>query len=179
MQPGPLGNAIGLRTWAGQKPDKRVVRRRRRKTLKLWFLIQDVSWIEFNKGEKYASYHPSHLHRKIICLLNYGLRTCLISPLLDESGNTDVHWAQALAGKTRPAHGSQRLDIYTQAEFVCNGIIPSNLRLKTVNRWWLSSMIKTISTQTLSFKERSHKVEAKIMNIGGMYPFNSYFLSAS
>ena len=149
MQPGPLGNASGLRTWAGQKPDRWIVRRCRRKTLKLWLQTQDVSWMEFNKGGKYASYHPPHLNHKIICSLNYGLRPCLIRPLLDELGNTDVLWAQALAGKTRPAHVNQWLNIYVQVEFVCNGIIPSNVRLQTINTWWLSYMRKTISTKTL------------------------------
>ena len=180
MQPGPLENANGLRTWAGQKPGRWVVRRWRRKTLKLWFLTQDVSWIEFNKGETYASYGPPHLNHKIICSFNYSLRPFLISPLLDELGNTDIQWAQALPGKTRPAHVNQQLNVYVQAEFVCNGIIPSNVRLKTINTWWLSYMIKTISTQTLYDKNQStHKVEAKIMSIRVMYPFNRYFLSAS
>lgn len=40
-------------------------------------------------------------------------------------------------------------------------------------------MVKTINTQTLQFGERSHKIEAKIMNVGVIYPFNSYFLSAT
>lgn len=132
------------------------------------------------KQEK-SALHLTHFipNHKIICSLNSSLRPCLISPLLDEIGNADVHWAQALAGKTKPVHENQWLNTHIQVESGCDWNHSKQHWLKNINTWWLSYMVKTINTQTLQFRERSQKIEAKIMTIRVIYPFNSYFLSAT